>query len=264
MRLNDMQLQFKDNILKPDLLEQHQDFAALFVNDEIALNERLAVYRHNVFQSLHNVLADVYPLVEKLVGEQFLADMVREYISKNLPEVACLNSYGVTFPDFIEQFTPAKTLPYLVDVARMEWALNEADHAKDDEALDVMELRNMAPDRLENLVFFFRESVRFIDSNFPLFEVREFCLQDRPEGELDIDQGGAKLMVFRPSLGVQMVKLEPDEYKFLTLLQEGKTIGNVSKTILQDNPDYNIEQNLQKHFTLGSFSSFSSFKIMPG
>lgn len=256
MRLDEIQAHFKENIVNPDILEANDDFSSQFVHNEITLENRFSVYRNNVLGSLSDVLADVYPVVEKLVGEDFFHGMVRDYIRKNLPEAACLNSYGSTFPDFIEQFAPAKTLPYLADVARMEWAWSEAYYAEDDEMLDISLLQDIPQESSEHLVFVFRSSVRFIDSTYPLFEIREFCIQDNPEGELDVDQGEAKLMIFRPSLGVQMVKLEPDEYKFLILLQEGKTIGDVSETVLQDNPDYNIEQNLQKHFELGSFSGF--------
>jgi len=42
---------------------------------------------------------------------------------------AALAEYGDGFADFLAGFAPAQSLPYLADVARLEWAINAAYHA---------------------------------------------------------------------------------------------------------------------------------------
>ena len=69
---------------------------------------RFAVYRNNVFVGLTKALAKRFPVVERLVGEEFFAGMARVYAGLEKPASPLLFEYGDGFPEFIEQFEPAQ------------------------------------------------------------------------------------------------------------------------------------------------------------
>lgn len=109
---------------------------------------RFAVYRNNVFVGLTEALAKRFPVVSRLVGEDFFAGMARVHAGRIRPVSPLMFEYGDGFADFIAGFAPAQGLPYLADVARIEAAWTRAYHAEDAIPLAVSQLAALAPDAL--------------------------------------------------------------------------------------------------------------------
>ena len=96
--------------------------------------ERLAIYRRAVFANYRNALGATYPVVKKLVGEPFFHAAVDAFVLAHPSVSGDLNVYGGEFGAFLAGYGPAAALPYLPDVARLEWAMDEASRAADDDA----------------------------------------------------------------------------------------------------------------------------------
>lgn len=111
---------------------------------------RFAVYRNNVVVSLMQALADGFPVVQQLVGDEFFAAMARVYACAHPPRSPVLTEYGDGFADWIADFEPAASLPYLPDMARLERARVRAFHAADALPLpaDALTRHLAAPQRL--------------------------------------------------------------------------------------------------------------------
>lgn len=92
---------------------------------------RFAVYRNNVVHSLVAALADTFPVVRQLVGDDFFTAMARLYVADEPPSSPVLAHYGDGFADWVAQFEPAADVPYLADMARLERARVRAYHAAD-------------------------------------------------------------------------------------------------------------------------------------
>lgn len=262
MRLSEAQELFAGSMLSlPEAVESPVPaLIDLFSTPEDILSERLKIYRNNIFGNLTNALLDTYPLIEKLTGEDFAKSLMRAFILKNPPQEACLNRYGVGLAAFLESFAPARELPYLPDVARLEWAVNEAYYAPDDKPLTPDALQNVPLDELADMVLPLRLSVRLLESRWPLVAVRNFCLKENRPGShdesetLDLSHGGCRVMVYRPGLAADIVPLEPAEYAFLQDMRAGKTLGGALETTLKTVPDFDFQSFLQKHLTLETFS----------
>src|SRR5260370_9315263 len=92
---------------------------------------RVAGYRNNLVVGLGKVLRSRFPVVEKIVGEEFFGAMARVFVMEQPPRSPLLATYGDEFAAFIAAFEPARELPYLADVARLEAARTRAYHAAD-------------------------------------------------------------------------------------------------------------------------------------
>jgi hypothetical protein len=233
------------------------NLAALFTSGAAILPERLKIYRNNVMGNLTAALRSTYPLIEKLTGEEFTSGMFRAYILAHPPQAACLNRYGAGLDAFIKTFVPAQSLSYLTDVARLEWALNEAYYAPDDQALTPADLKDTAHEELADLIMPLRSSVRLLASRWPLQAIRDFCLKEnRDESEtLDLDQGGCRIMVYRSGLAVDVLPLEHAEYTMLLLLRDGISLGEACEIIFPAFPDFALQDFLQKFLKLETFST---------
>src|SRR5919108_3746086 len=65
-------------------------------------DRRFAVYRNNVVASLTSALAERFPVVQRLVGEEFFRAMARAYVTQEPPRSPVLLHYGATFPAFVD------------------------------------------------------------------------------------------------------------------------------------------------------------------
>jgi hypothetical protein len=92
---------------------------------------RFAVHRRNVTASLIGALADAHPVVRELVGPGFFEAMAAAFVSRHPPRSPVLALYGSDFADFVADFESAASVPYLAEVARLEFARVRAFHAAD-------------------------------------------------------------------------------------------------------------------------------------
>ena len=65
---------------------------------------RFAVYRNNVVTSLVDALADGFPVVRQLVGDEFFTAMARVHVARHPPRSAVLSDWGDAFAAFIDDF----------------------------------------------------------------------------------------------------------------------------------------------------------------
>lgn len=84
--------------------------------------KRFDVYRNNVAVSLTRALETGFPVLRKLVGAEFFSAMAGVYLRTHPPTSPLLQQYGQDMPGFLRGFPPAKSLPYLPDIARLELA----------------------------------------------------------------------------------------------------------------------------------------------
>ena len=130
--------------------------------------KRFDVYRNNIVVGLKDALAAGFPAVQALVGAEFFEAMAAVFVRAHPPQKPMMPLYGAEFAHFIAAFPPAARLPYLADVARLEYALREAYHAGDAPALDPAALADpLALTRAVQLA----PPVRWLSSPYPVVAI---------------------------------------------------------------------------------------------
>ena len=94
----------------------------------------LQAYRANAAANAERALAAAYPTVQQLLGPQSFAALARAHWHRQPPECGDLGSWGAALPQAITEDDQLAGEPYLGDVARLDWALHQAERATDDEA----------------------------------------------------------------------------------------------------------------------------------
>ena len=167
---------------------------------------------------------DVYPVVMSFVGKEWLEAALKLFVTQCPPKIACLAHYGGDFADFLMSFGPAQTMPYLADIARLEWAVHECQNMADEEALSGDDWAAMAGPDAQLKVFSLVNAHRFIGSDYPLLDLWQLGNGADADKEIDLENGGMTLLVIRPVSEVVIVPLEISEYTFLNHLQRGETL----------------------------------------
>ena len=148
----------------------------------------LAVYRNNYRVGLIGVLVHTYPVLEQLVGNDFLTGLAREYVKREPLRSGNVHHYGASFGDFLDGFEPARALPYLADVARVEWSAHRAYYAEDAEPLSP---ETLTEDPSASPPLHFDPSVSLVRSPWPVVATWQAHQPGSPEDfYIDLGQGG--------------------------------------------------------------------------
>lgn len=213
-------------------------------------SRRFGVYRNNVYASLIDVLAGRFPVVARLVGEEFFRAMARIYIEREPPRSAVLLRYGRSFPDFVASFPPAASLPYLADMARLEWAWHAAYHAEDAAPVPLAELAG-AVERAEGAVLTLHPSLGVVRSPYPIVSIFELNTQD---GEVRATrlEGSEDALVVRSKLEVEIRRLPQGGASFILALKAEKSLGEATAIALGEAPGFDLEANLLRLIASGA------------
>lgn len=158
---------FRTAVLDPAQLPP----AGVINPDGTPATKRFDVYRNNVAVSLSDALETAFPVIRKLVGNDFFRAMAGVYLRAHPPKSPLMMFYGREMPAFLEGFEPAQSLPYLPDVARLELAVRHSYHGEDTRPIAADALAAVAPDDLPNLTFTFAPTVHVIASRYPLHSI---------------------------------------------------------------------------------------------
>jgi hypothetical protein len=91
----------------------------------------MQAYQANAGASAERALAASFPTVQALMGEESFAAMSRAFWHANPPLRGDLAWFGEALPAFIADSEQLADVPYLGDVARLDWLLALAERAAD-------------------------------------------------------------------------------------------------------------------------------------
>ena len=251
------------------LADRQRGFAAALLDPTLAVPpnlvgpdgepsaKRFAVYRNNVLVGLTDALQANFPAICRIVGEEFFQAMARAFIASYPPTSPILLDYGVGFADFIAEFEPAASLPYLPDVARIERAWTEAYHAREAASIGPEVLGRIPSDQTAHIRFAVHPSLRFVRSQFPALTIWRMNVDDGVPGPVDLESGGDDALVMRPAADVEVRSMPFGGAEFLAALASGKTLAEAAKSAMNDSALFELSANLAALISAGVFVGYS-------
>jgi hypothetical protein len=188
---------------------------------------RLAIYARAIAANRSNALRAAFPVVARLVGDGFFDEAARRFGESSPPDQADLNRYGTGFAAFLAVYPPAAALPWLGDVARLEWAWHESLMAADAPGLDFAALARVAEAEQHALRFDLHPSVRLVRSAWPVLAIWE-ANQPGRDGTPERDEGADEVLVWREALRVRMALLAAPEARFVECLMNGADLDEAA------------------------------------
>lgn len=250
--LRDLQASFAAHLAG----EARADLAAVVAGDSISAEARLRVYRHHMLQSLAAALGATYSTVQALVGETFFCTMAEAFVVRDLPRQPVLAEYGEGFATFIEAYAPASELPYLADMARLDWALNAAFHKPEQPRLGAEDLATAAPDRLLCLRLTLAPGTAVVSSPYPIDRIWHLSQPGAAEEEtLDLEGGGATLLVLRRADDAAFVSLDPAEAAFVAAVAASDTLERAAQSAFDVDPAFDLSTTFGRLLALQAFAA---------
>jgi Putative DNA-binding domain len=225
--------------------------------DGLSPMRRLGFYRTNVFGNYLDGLRATYRSVENLVGRGCFAYHAERFIRETPSVSGDLNRYGGEFPDFLARASIAEQLPYLPDVARLEWLLEGVFYEADHPPLDLERLALVPAERYIELRFALHPACRLLRSAYP---VRRIWQVSQPGYEGDqavaLDSGGHDLLLRRDGFDPVVEVVSAAEFALLKALHDGETLGAAGAAAGSAQTDYDIAACFQRRVADGTLAQF--------
>lgn len=217
----------------------------LIKGGKLSPEKRIEIYRHNIFSTLTGALSDLYPVTEKIVSAPFFRHLAEQFIRVTPSRSGDLNMFGSEWPEFLRRHPEAINLPYLADVAKLEWAWHQAFHAADYAAFDLARLGLVPPDQHAALRFMLHPSAAFIASSHPIVLIWEMNQTDHVgDMKLDWTLPGDFALVSRDDLEMKVQSLPRASFDLLRALNNEESLEAAADVAFATDADFDLQAAL--------------------
>ncbi|HKA15574.1 MAG TPA: putative DNA-binding domain-containing protein [Myxococcota bacterium] len=214
----------------PDVLPDGSALGSLIRGDRSAAPvDRLAIYANAWFARLHDCLRDDFGALARALGPDAFHDLCKTYLMIYAPSQPSLQRMGAHLADHLaaEPFAEifARRCAWAADLARLEWAINEAFTAPDAPVLAREDLAAVPPEAWAELRFEATPSLLLLTCEWPVQIARErFEREDAEAPEIEppvLAQEPTHLRVWRRDEQVRFAAVTPLELAVLEDLRRG-------------------------------------------
>jgi hypothetical protein len=243
----------------PVLPELQRCFAAA-LRDTAAIppvassQRRFNVHRNNVSAGILGVLESRFPVVRRLVGDDFYRAMATDYVAQEPPVSPILMLYGVGFPAFVRTFAPAADTPYLADVALLEWLQHDAYHAADASPIGAQDLAAVPADRIADLRLVLHPSLRLFASDLPALSIWQMNLSTQAVTPVKLAARAEHALVVRPLHEVEVHRTDAALHAFAGQLDDGQSLGAATEFALSRAETFNVQSALSQLIAMGAIA----------
>ncbi len=214
--------------------------------------KRFDIYRNNVAVSLTEALEAAFPVLRRLVGEEFFAAMAGVFLRAHPPQSPILMLYGDAMPAFLESFEPVQHLGYLPDVARLELLLRQSFHAADAPPVTPEALAAIPPEDLVAARFVLAPAMRILRSEWPVCSI---WMANNEEGRPTPQMRAEDVLITRPGYDPAPQCLPPGGAAFIQALAAGASLGEGLDKAREDAADFDLAATLALLLKGGAITS---------
>lgn len=187
----------------------------------------LLAYRSNAQALAERALSAAYPVLTQLIGNESVTALACDFWYRHPPQSGDVAQWGGELAAFIETAPQLANEPYLVDVARVEWALHEAATAAD-RPVDPVSFRLLTKSDPAQITLVPAAGLALVNSEWPVASI--INAHDDPQAGLQ--EAGRRLrakmpecaLVWRQGLKPMLREAAPEETAFLEELQNGTSL----------------------------------------
>lgn len=205
---------------------------APWLRDDDARRARgLSAYRANASAMAARALAAAYPTVAALVGEEAMQAIAAAHWLRCPPERGDLALFGESLADALAADPRLADLPYLADVARLDWAAHRCESAADAGPATIG-LDHLADTDPALLALDLQPATAVIASRWPIVTIRKAheAASTQPDRFADAREALARgdaqaAIVWRRGWRVHVECLRESDRRFTAALLEARTLA---------------------------------------
>jgi len=218
---------------------------------------RLNIYRNNVFGNFNSVLQSIYEVVERLVGEEYFAQICNSYNQKYFSKGGNLDNFGNDFAKFLSQEKANHKLMFLPDLARLELCYHKSYFADIAPQFPLEKFQKLSQKKFFNLQFSLHPSCFLLSSKFAIFSIWKSNIEKKSSKKINAAQPEFT-MVERVSNRVNIHKINQEEFLFLKNISKKTLFKTYEEIVKITGKEFDIGALVNKFISNGVIINFKS------
>lgn len=202
------------------------------------VESRWHVYRSGYLARIIEALENDYPAARRVIGRGPFGSLIHRYLHVHPPRSFDLRHAGEHLDSFLKLDPLSGKLPFLSDLARLEWLLAEAFLAEDPSPLFWSDLQAMDPETVSDLPLALNPGTSVIRSPWPLIDI--WKLKDKSEGQISLDITGrpSVVLIYRKGLKALCRNLDELDARLVEAAATGATLAEIQANLTAgDDPE---------------------------
>lgn len=254
MKLIELQTMFADALVHPASIAKHPSWsqrgdAELTGSARLSPIEQLDVYREQFWIRHVNCLAEDFPVLRALVGEERFEAIVADYLKAFPPTKFRLRDLGMHLAELLA----TKDDALVAELARLEWAFIDAFDAPDAPPLDPNVIASIAEDQWPLARLRLHPSLQRMRLVYSAHKMRELYRENealRPIARPAPTPAPSSVVVYRHKFLLYTEEMDALAYDMLELLARGEPLGAAGDALAQStNRGPEIETRIGEWFT---------------
>ena len=199
--------------------------------------ERMEVYAQGYIARIHEALTESYEAVQHVLGHEMFVKLAEDYANQYPSGDYDLSLAGRHLSSFLKNYDAAKELPFLHDLACLEWKIAEAFHASNYSVQGLKLLASVSDEDWEKIKLEFQPHVQILKSDWPVWDI--WHARKEPVEKINIDLIGRsqQILIYRNEWRVKCEPIDRTQFHLLEGLLQLKTLGEVTERLLENDQD---------------------------
>lgn len=229
MKLRDVQQSFQN-----DILTKADDMIEFIEKPKEGLaNDRIAIYSDGYILRLKEVLADDYPHLKNLVGDDEFDKLIDAYIAQNTSTQFSINDYGKNLSNFMQHHPLSTRQPWLVELAQFEWFQGQAIIAADAELLTGNDLSKMPQQDWPNLRFHLHPSLAMTLLHWNILNIIEALDENTKPPQPSLLPEPVSVIIWRKSIDIRYSELHAIEALMIHAIKQACTFAEICQQLCE-------------------------------
>jgi uncharacterized protein (UPF0276 family) len=226
-----LQQDWVTSVLQDTLPEEAPTLLSLAQSGSDTAQDRLGIYHRAYRLRLCEVLRDSFAKTSAYMGELF-DQHASEFAVAQPPALRNLGRYGASLPAFLQQTYPDN--PELTELAQLDWDLRSRFDGADAPASGLDALQPNAEGNIPCLTMSspLHPSVVLHNSHSNAVKLWRAIDDDTEVPEVQLDDSGAGLVVWRWDLQPHFMRLDAAQYRFMQALDQGSSIQDAAQSLV--------------------------------
>lgn len=252
--LHDLQRQFMAALYDP---ATPGPLAAIAGNG-LAPEARMRIYRRSCNETQVAALRTTYPAVLALTGVDYFDQTARGYRHAHPSRSGNLQAFGDAFAEYLETLPCCRSVPYLADVARLEWLRQLTILAPESAPIDPGPLADAMHNAGNSLQIVPSPSLHLLASPYPVLTIWNYALHPDDDA-LTLGEAGESVALWREDGEVAMAVPDPASFACIAALARGSSLGTARQAAAAADPGFKLGPCLDSLAEHGLVSGFRPY-----
>ncbi len=232
--LKQLQSLFQNAVMK----EERDFLSHIEPGGKISPERRLYIYQHAYRARLRDVLAEDFPVLHAMLGDEGFIGLCNRYIDAHPSSHPSLRYFGRELENFLTREAPYDSQPVLAEMARFEWTFHDVFDARDGACVTVENVMELPAALWTTLRLAFHPSVRLAAYDWNVAAVWASVQDEADQPEIPEQMPGTShILQWRHELKSFYRTVDRDEAAVLRIAMGQKAFPEICQTLAGEHGD---------------------------